>query len=104
MCGEERGTEAAPAGEPVPIDRVVDPAVVRRAPRHGVFLVSGAIVGLVLGLAVGISWWLGSGQFMAKSGVTVTVIVASGAALGTLIAGAWVVFAERRSLRGRPRS
>jgi Mg/Co/Ni transporter MgtE len=80
----------------------IDPASVRRAPRYKAFFWTGALVGIVLGLALSlylVNTPAGSG--MMKAGVYVTVLTAFVTMVTTLLAGLFAVIADRRSLRGR---
>lgn len=86
----------------VEVRAVIDPATVRRAPRYKAFFWTGALVGLVLGLAL--SLYLvnsPSGGGLMKPGVYVTVLTAFVTLVTTLLAGLFAVIADRRSLRGR---
>jgi Mg/Co/Ni transporter MgtE len=86
----------------VEVRDVIDPASVRRAPRYKAFFWTGALVGIVLGLAL--SFYLvntPAGAGMMKSGVYVTVLTAFVTMVTTLLAGLFAVIADRRSLRGR---
>ena len=87
-------------GDEVEIESVVDPTTVRRAPRYKAFFLTGALVGIVLGLVVGIVWW-GSPESrgVLKPGVYLTVVVLGTTTLTTLVAGALAIWADRRSLR-----
>ncbi|MBE1874394.1 hypothetical protein [Myceligenerans pegani] len=95
----EDRTGADPRAE-VHLHDVVDPADVRRAPRYGRFLMVGAVVGIVIGLALG--WYaVGTPEAagMLKPGVYVAVITAFTGTLTTLAAGLLAILADRRSLR-----
>jgi Mg/Co/Ni transporter MgtE len=86
----------------VEVRDVIDPATVRRAPRYKAFFWTGALIGLVLGLAL--SLYLvnsPSGAAMMKPGVYVTVLTAFVTMVTTLLAGLFAVIADRRSLRKR---
>ncbi|WP_454850845.1 hypothetical protein [Promicromonospora soli] len=86
----------------VEVRDVIDPATVRRAPRYKAFFWTGALVGIVLGLAL--SLYLvnsPSGAAMMKPGVYITVLTAFVTMVTTLLAGLFAVLADRRSLRGR---
>jgi hypothetical protein len=86
----------------VEVRDVIDPATVRRAPRYRAFFATGALVGIVLGLAL--SLYLvnsPSGAAMMKPGVYITVLTAFVTMVTTLLAGLFAVIADRRSLRGR---
>ena len=90
-----------PPGD-VEVREVVDPATVRRAPRYKAFFWAGALVGIVLGLAL--SLYLvnsPSGAAMMKPGVYVTVLTAFVTMVTTLLAGLFAVLADRRSLHRR---
>nr|BFF19375.1 hypothetical protein GCM10025730_28960 [Promicromonospora thailandica] len=101
--GDVSDTEATsdPTGD-VDVRAVVDPATVRRAPRYKAFFWTGALVGVVLGLALSL-YLVGSpsGAAMMKPGVYVTVLTAFVTLVTTLLAGLLAVIADRRSLRGR---
>ena len=86
----------------VEVRDVIDPATVRRAPRYKAFFWTGALVGIVIGLAL--SLYLvnsPSGAAMMKPGVYITVLTAFVTMVTTLLAGLFAVIADRRSLRGR---
>ncbi|MFF3063847.1 hypothetical protein ACFVQ3_04755 [Oerskovia sp. NPDC057915] len=87
-------------GDEVEIESVVDPATIRRAPRYKAFFTTGALVGVVLGLCLGITW-LGSPESLGvlKPGVYLTVVVLGTTTLTTLVAGALAIWADKRSLR-----
>ncbi|MFI6427267.1 hypothetical protein [Promicromonospora sp. NPDC050880] len=90
------------SADDVEVRAVIDPATVRRAPRYKAFFWTGALVGLVLGLAL--SLYLvnsPSGAAMMKPGVYVTVLTSFVTMTTTLLAGLFAVIADRRSLRGR---
>jgi hypothetical protein len=90
------------SSDDVEVRDVIDPATVRRAPRYKAFFWTGALVGIVLGLAL--SLYLvnsPSGAAMMKPGVYVTVLTAFVTMVTTLLAGLFAVIADRRSLRGR---
>ncbi|GAB3158954.1 hypothetical protein GCM10027059_04500 [Myceligenerans halotolerans] len=97
------------AGKPqhaeVPLQDVVDPGDVRRAPRYGRFLMAGAILGIAIGLGLGY-YVIGTpeAQGMLKPGVYVAVTVAFTATFTTLVAGLLAVLADRRSVRRYERS
>lgn len=83
---------------------VIDPTTVRRAPRYKAFFWTGALVGIVLGLAL--SFYLvssSSGAAVVKPGVYVTVLTVFVTMLTTLLAGLLAVIADRRSLRAQRR-
>jgi hypothetical protein len=90
------------SSDDVEVRDVIDPATVRRAPRYKAFFFTGALVGIVLGLAL--SLYLvstPSGAAMMKPGVYITVLTAFVTMVTTLLAGLFAVLADRRSLRGR---
>jgi Mg/Co/Ni transporter MgtE len=90
------------SSDDVEVRDVIDPATVRRAPRYKAFFWTGALIGLVLGLAL--SLYLvnsPSGAAMMKPGVYVTVLTAFVTMVTTLLAGLFAVIADRRSLRKR---
>lgn len=94
----------APNGssDDVEVRDVIDPTSVRRAPRYKAFFWTGALVGIVLGLAL--SFYLvssPSGTGMMKPGVYVTVLTGFVTMVTTLLAGLFAVIADRRSMRGR---
>ena len=107
---------ATPAGAgPVPSEdelaRVAVPARVRRAPKFGVFIVAGAVVGLVVGLLL--TLFLGAGSdgsgssdvtsgtgfisFLDGQGAIRAVMGTAGAVVGAFVGGALAVRADRRS-------
>lgn len=90
------------SSDDVEVRDVIDPASVRRAPRYKAFFWTGALVGIVLGLALSL-YLVGSpsGAAMMKPGVYVTVLTAFVTMVTTLLAGLFAVVADRRSLRGR---
>ncbi|MFE4466964.1 hypothetical protein ACFRCR_17800 [Oerskovia sp. NPDC056781] len=87
-------------GDEVEIDSMIDPTTIRRAPRYKAFFTTGALVGVVLGLCLGITW-LGSPESrgVLKPGVYLTVVVLGTTTLTTLVAGALAIWADKRSLR-----
>jgi Mg/Co/Ni transporter MgtE len=90
------------SSDDVEVRDVIDPASVRRAPRYKAFFWTGALVGIVLGLAVSLYLVSSpSGAAMMKPGVYVTVLTAFVTMVTTLLAGLFAVIADRRSLRGR---
>ena len=97
----ETQTSSDPSDD-VEVRDVIDPASVRRAPRYKAFFWTGALVGIVLGLALSL-YLVGSpsGVAMMKPGVYVTVLTAFVTMVTTLLAGLFAVIADRRSLRGR---
>lgn len=93
---------ASDSADDVEVRDVVDPATVRRAPRYKAFFLTGALVGVVLGLLL--SFYLvssPSGSGLMKPGVYVTVLTTFVTMVTTLLAGLFAVIADRRSLRGR---
>ena len=118
----EQGGEGAPASagpavrveRPVPdeseLERIAEPAQVRRAPKFSAFLVVGGLVGALVALLLallirpefpppadgtGFTWFL-DGQNAVR-----TVSLVTGAVVGTLVGGALAVLADRRSTRRR---
>ncbi|MFD2026997.1 hypothetical protein [Promicromonospora aerolata] len=93
---------ASDSSDDVEVRHVIDPTSVRRAPRYKAFFWTGALVGIVLGLALAL-YLVNSpaGTGMMKSGVYVTVVTAFVTMVTTLLAGLVAVIADRRSLRGR---
>lgn len=90
------------SADDVEVRDVIDPATVRRAPRYKAFFWTGALVGIVLGLALSVYLVNSpSGAAMMKPGVYVTVLTAFVTMVTTLLAGLFAVIADRRSLRGR---
>ncbi|GAA4707136.1 hypothetical protein APR04_003756 [Promicromonospora umidemergens] len=90
------------SSDDVEVRDVIDPASVRRAPRYKAFFWTGALVGIVLGLALSLYLVSSpSGAAMMKPGVYVTVLTAFVTMVTTLLAGLFAVIADRRSLRGR---
>ncbi len=87
-------------GDEVEIESVIDPTTVRRAPRYKAFFLTGALAGIVLGLAIGISWLVSpAASGVLKPGVYLSVIVLGATTLTTLVAGALAIWADKRSLR-----
>ncbi|BDZ41556.1 hypothetical protein GCM10025865_08550 [Paraoerskovia sediminicola] len=87
------------------VEDVVDVTTVRRAPRYKAFFWTGALAGIVLGLALGLSMLAGDGgDGLLKPGVFLTVIVLGTTTFTVLLAGVLVLLADRRSLRRRGRS
>lgn len=110
------GAPAAPADVPAAapdeaeLARVATPATVRRAPRYGAFLVTGALVGMVAGLVVAFATAAGSGVAGEDGGVLpflggqngVRWVLALGlGVVGAFVGGALAVLADRRSARRR---
>ena len=90
------------SSDDVEVRDVIDPATVRRAPRYKAFFWTGALVGIVLGLALSLYLVSSpSGAAMMKPGVYVTVLTAFVTMVTTLLAGLFAVIADRRSLRRR---
>lgn len=90
------------SADDVEVRDVIDPASVRRAPRYKAFFWTGALIGIVLGLALALYLVNSpSGAAMMKPGVYVTVLTAFVTMVTTLLAGLFAVIADRRSLRGR---
>ncbi|MEU4363744.1 hypothetical protein [Promicromonospora sp. NPDC023987] len=90
------------SSDDVEVRDVIDPASVRRAPRYKAFFWTGALVGIVLGLALSLYLVSSpSGAAMMKPGVYVTVLTGFVTMVTTLLAGLFAVIADRRSLRGR---
>lgn len=109
------GVQASPGVEPVPAEdelaRVAVPARVRRAPKFGVFIVAGAVVGVVVGLLL--TLFLGAGaddsgasdvasgtgfiSFLDGQGAIRAVMGTAGAIVGGFVGGALAVRADRRS-------
>lgn len=87
-------------GDEVEIESMIDPTTIRRAPRYKAFFTTGAVVGIVVGLCLGITW-LGSPESrgVLKPGVYLTVVVLGTTTLTTLVAGALAIWADKRSLR-----
>ncbi|PFG41845.1 hypothetical protein ATJ88_0489 [Isoptericola jiangsuensis] len=100
---EPETTEPADAGEEDDV-LLVDPAKVRRAPRYKAFFTTGAVVGVIVGVALG-AWFTGvatqEGVGLLKPGVYVSVVVLGSTTFFVLLAGALAVLADRRSLRRR---
>ncbi|GEA79989.1 histidine kinase [Cellulomonas uda] len=102
-------------GEPAPSEdelvRLAVPARVRRAPKYGVFIVAGALVGVVVGLLL--TLFLGAGSdgtgssdvasgtgfisFLDGQGSIRLVMGTAGAVVGGFVGGALAVRADRRS-------
>lgn len=88
--------------------QVAEPATVRRAPKFGAFLVTGGLVGLVLGVLAAlatsadspiVSTGGGFLPFLDGQGAVRTVLGVAGAVLGVMVGGLLAVVADRRSVR-----
>ncbi|MGY4645276.1 hypothetical protein [Cellulomonas sp. URHB0016] len=101
-----------PAEAPVPTEaelaREAQPAVVRRAPKFGAFITAGALLGIVLALAVTLviqpdvprrSDGSGFLPFLDGENAVRTVMAVAGAVLGGFVGGLLAVVADRRSVR-----
>jgi hypothetical protein len=86
----------------VEVSRVIDPATVRRAPRYKAFFWTGALVGIVAGVALSL-YLVGTreAEGILKPGVYATVLTAFVTTVTTLLAGFAAVVADRWSLRRR---
>ncbi len=90
------------SSDDVEVRDVIDPATVRRAPRYKAFFITGALVGVVLGLLLSLYLVSSpSGGSLMKPGVYITVLTAFVTMVTTLLAGLFAVIADRRSLRDR---
>jgi hypothetical protein len=95
--------------EPVPdeaeLERTATPGTVRRAPKFGAFLVTGGLVGAVVGLLVSAlqpgDKPDGSGFLPFLDGVNAvrTWLAVAGLVLGVLVGGLLAALADRRSVR-----
>lgn len=92
MDEEQRARDA----EPTPVVELVDPGSVRRAPRFGAFLWTGALTGVVVGLVVGLIVFPSHDR-----GWTLAIFVTELMAAGVLIAAVVAVVLDRRSVRRR---
>lgn len=90
--------------------RIATPATLRRAPRYRAFLVTGGLVGAVVGLVLAFLLADGSGVTAATVGMLPlldgqngvrAVCAVGGALVGTFAGGALALAADRRSTRGR---
>lgn len=104
-----------PVEAPVPseaeLERVAQPARVRRAPKFSVFIGAGAVVGIVVGLLLALllggaddgedasSVPTGTGfiSFLDGQGAVNTVMGVTGAVVGGFVGGGLAVLADRRS-------
>ncbi|KQR08639.1 histidine kinase [Cellulomonas sp. Leaf334] len=99
-------------GVPIPseeeLSRVAEPATVRHAPKYGAFIVTGALVGIVVALVLvavvrpEVPWVAdGSGfiSFLDGEGAVRTVMAVAGGVLGGFLGGLAAVLADRRSVR-----
>ncbi|MBO3083300.1 histidine kinase [Cellulomonas fengjieae] len=97
---------------PVPseaeLERVAEPATVRRAPKFSAFITVGALVGIVVALVLvalvrpevpSVADGSGFISFLDGEGAVRTVMAVAGAVLGGLVGGALAVLADRRSVR-----
>jgi hypothetical protein len=92
-------TEEAPlpaAGPPDPgeLEAVATPATLRRAPRFGAFLRTGALAGAVVGLVLAIAFTGTEGEARTAA---ILLTTAGVAVLGTLVSAGLAVAADRRS-------
>lgn len=78
------------------LDATAQPARLRRAPRYRAFFWTGALVGIVLGIALGLTI---SEPGMINRWIYVVVIIGGTTLVTTLVAGLLAVLADRRSIR-----
>lgn len=96
--------EPAPASPRVPAStrRAASTGRSYRTPRYSVFLVTGAVLGVLVGVGLAVS---GGGDTVTTGAGVLGYFVAFGAVLGLLLGGTVAVLAEsvvnRRSRRGR---
>ncbi|WP_448630453.1 histidine kinase [Cellulomonas soli] len=93
--------------------QVAEPAVLRRAPKFGAFLVAGGLVGLVAGVVVAlatsadspiVSTGDGFLPFLDGQGAVRTVLGITGAVVGVALGGLVAILADRRSVRRASRA
>ncbi|PFG35103.1 hypothetical protein [Sanguibacter antarcticus] len=89
-------TDARPAdvADLAALESSARPARLRRAPRYGAFFWTGALVGIVVGIALGV--WV-SDPGMINRWIYVLVVVLSTTLVTTLVAGLLAILADRRS-------
>ena len=86
-----------PAPDVADLERIAEPAVVRRAPRYGAFIRTGVVLGIVIG------WMVAAAPPSAPDESRASVIgftVFALAVLGALLGAGFAVVADRRSHRG----
>ena len=93
----------APATSPVPdaatLESIATPASLRRAPRIGMFITTGVLLGVVVGWLLAV---LGSGTSgEARTGAILLTAGGLGA-LGAVVGSGLAALADRRSVRSRP--
>lgn len=90
--------------------RIATPATVRRAPRYGAFLVTGALVGALAGLVLALATAAGSGvgdtgggvlPFLDGQGGVRWILALTFGIVGTFVGGVLALLADRRSTRRR---
>lgn len=87
----------APPPDVAELERIAEPAVVRRAPRYGAFIRTGVVLGAVIG------WLIAAAAPSAPDESRASVIgftVFGLAVLGALLGAGFAVVADRRSNRG----
>ena len=87
----------APATDVSDLERIAEPAVVRRAPRYGAFIRTGVVLGIIIG------WMVAAAPPSAPDESRASVIgftVFGLAVLGALLGAGFAVVADRRSHRG----
>lgn len=103
-----RPTVPAPVPSEADLERLAEPARVRRAPRFGAFLVAGGVLGFVAGVALAIltgpdspvqSTGDGFLPFLDGQGAVRTVMGVTGAVVGVVVGGVLALVADRRSGR-----
>ncbi len=116
VSGPASATEPVSVADPSPaavpsedeLARIATPATVRRAPRYRAFVVTGALVGALVGLVLALALASGSGAASTSVGMLplldgqngVRALCAlGGAVVGVFAGGALALLADRRSRR-----
>ncbi len=86
---------SAEAGEEVRAVDVVDPALVRKAPKFRSFILAGVFGGLILGLLIGVPVFWNSGNSTYKT----IMLMVDLALVATAVALLWAIRSDRRSTR-----
>ena len=103
-------TDDGPGGVPseAELERIAMPATVRRAPRYRAFMVTGALVGVVVALVVALATAGSSGVASDDGGVLPFLggqngvrwlLALTGAVVGCFAGGGFAAFLDRRSAR-----